>query len=294
MSLFLSAGELPWRVAVEKMPAGGLWFSTAPDFARARVAIVGTRNPEQAALEWTRRFATSLAQEGIDVVSGGALGIDTAAHEGGLAASGGAKTWLVSPAAFGTPHPIKRNDGLFERVARDGVLLSQFAPGTPYRREDPKTRNGLLMALVDAVVLVQGGAQSGTCNAATKAAERSVPCFVLSGPLWSRSFDANRINASKPGARWVHSEAELWGAIHLAVAAKNPNVVATPELTTTARALLDILASEPKHLDEVAEQSGLPMAELAPVLLTLSLENVVKEGPAGFWAIGSRSPGNTV
>lgn len=291
--IFLRTSELPWRLSVEELPHGGLWFSGAPDFSRPRVGIVGSRTAPNEALAFVTGVAGGLARRGIDVVSGGALGVDGAAHLGGLQSPDTAKTWLVSPAGLGLPSPPRQKD-LFDEVTRRGTLVSQFEPGTAALRHRYLARNAVLTALVDVLVLVQGSARSGTRHCAGCAIDRGVPVLVMAGPVWDPTFHANREIAARRGARWITSEAELRDSILLATAAHRPLTPQTPELTRTTRALLALLTAEPRHLDWVAEQSGLPMAELSPVLLTLCLEDVVKEGPAGFWAIGSRSPGNYV
>lgn len=291
--VFLHTGDLPWRLSVEKLPLGGLWFSSPPDFSRPRIGVVGTRTPDNAALEFAERLGRQLAGEGIDVVSGGAAGIDGAAHRGCLSARTRAKTWLVSPVGLDEVYPSVHRK-LFDQVREQGFVVSHYARNRTYLPGMAKPRNGVIAAFVDALVLVQGKSGSGTHDAADRALKRSVPVLLMSGPAWDVRFGANRDNAHRPGARWMHSETELWSAIRLATAAPDPAQRNTPELTHTTRTLLELLGPEPRHLDWVAQQSGLPMAELAPVLLTLSLEDVVREGPAGFWAIGSRSPGNYV
>ena len=292
MRIFRSIGELPFRVALEPLDLGGLWFSRAPDFSRKRVGVVGSRLATEGALELAAKLAGELAHEGIDVVSGGAVGIDGAAHRGCLDAQGeGASgiTWLVSPSGLGKPTPPEQKD-LFLEVEREGIVVSQFEPErfprTPNRHQ---LRNGVLTSLVDALVVVQAGRVSGTLNAGTQAIRRGIPCLVLAGPVNDPHYAGSRQIGAKRGALWIHSEAELWAALRLAIAGAGPEASASPALSGTARALLPLLTDEPRHVDWLAEQSSLTMAELSPVLLTLSLEDVVKEGPAGFWAIGSRT-----
>lgn len=147
-----------------------------------RVAIVGTRTPTKEAYEYTLALASELAQAGVVVVSGGALGIDTAAHEGALQA--GAGTLVVAPSSFDCPYP-ERNRGLFHRVVeRGGGYLTFFDTPTVARRHAFFARNALLVSLSATLVIVQAPFRSGARNAALWARTLGRPYWVVPHPPW--------------------------------------------------------------------------------------------------------------
>lgn len=275
--IYLKARDLPEHV---RATSSGLWFSQTPDFGRPRVGVVGSRRASEDALEFTHRFAGELAHAGIDVVSGGAVGIDHAAHQGCLDAGG--RTWLISPVGLDHHSPPEQRD-CFDAVRRRGILVSRFPPEVHDPHGKHRARNLVLVKLVDAVVIVQAGRSSGTLDTGKKAVQHGVPCLVLSGPVFDLRYEGSRELVQRRGPRWIHNEIELWDRIRMATASHRDDPV-----SPTARALLAHLDDEPRHLDWLVHQSGLSMAELSPALLTLSLKDVVREGPAGFWAIGSR------
>jgi DNA processing protein len=148
-----------------------------------RVAIVGTRCPTDPALEYAGYLARWLTERGIAVVSGGAKGIDAAAHEGALAASG--STLVVASSSFDRPFPSEHRQLFEDIVARGGGYLSRFERGVEPRRHQFLDRNGLMVALSQAVVVVEAPLRSGARNAAKWARRLSRPCFVVPSPPWN-------------------------------------------------------------------------------------------------------------
>ena len=148
----------------------------------ASVAIVGTRDPSPRADEYAADLAVTLAREGVCVFSGGAIGIDSAAHRGALAAGG--PTVVVAPAGFDSPSP-KANVALFERVLeKGGAYVSLCPPDERARRGSFFARNRVLAALAHVVVVVEAGFESGARNAAKHARQLGRPLFVCAAPPW--------------------------------------------------------------------------------------------------------------
>jgi len=119
---------------------------------RPTIGIVGTRSATSYGKNCARKFASDFAKAGVTVVSGGAAGIDTAAHEGAIAAGG--KTAVVKPSGIDISYP-RMNEGLFQRASENGCLVSQFAFGTSPRPESFIQRNHLIAALSQAVVIIE-------------------------------------------------------------------------------------------------------------------------------------------
>jgi len=141
-----------------------------------RVSIVGARAATRGALDFSRQLAERLATWRQVIVSGGALGVDAAAHEGALAAGG--VTLAVLGTGIDIAYPV-RHTYLFERICASGALISPLPPGTGALAWHFPFRNPIIAALGDAVVIVEAGARSGSLGTAAAATR-------LGRPLWAR------------------------------------------------------------------------------------------------------------
>ncbi|HUP23004.1 MAG TPA: DNA-processing protein DprA [Thermoanaerobaculia bacterium] len=190
--------------------------------AAPRMAVVGARQASPEALRRTARLARELVELGVTVVSGLALGVDTAAHEGTLAAGG------RTVAVLGTPlddvHP-RQNRALQERIGREHLLVSQFAQGTPTVPSNFPRRNRTMALLCDATVIVEAGEGSGTLHQGWEALRLGRPLFLL------RSlFD--RTDLSWPAEMHAHGAVVLSGVEQLvdalALGAPEPDLLVAP------------------------------------------------------------------
>src|SRR3954468_417449 len=146
------------------------------------VAIVGTRHPTKPYARYAHRLGRELAEAGVAVLSGGAKGIDTAAHRGALAAGG--VTVVVAPAGFERPYP-EQNAELFRQVvAAGGAYLSLPEPNCPASRGIFFARNACLVALAHLIVVVESPIRSGARNAAAHARRLGRPLFAVPAPPW--------------------------------------------------------------------------------------------------------------
>jgi DNA processing protein len=148
------------------------------------VAVVGTRRPTPDALDSAAHIARELAGRGVTVVSGLAMGIDAAAHRGALEADG--RTIAVLPSGFDAIHPTQNVD-LAEQIAQSGALISEYAPDVRLRPRNLMIRNGVVVALSLAVIVVQAeatqedGRQTGTMDAAARAARLGRTLYAIPG-----------------------------------------------------------------------------------------------------------------
>jgi DNA processing protein len=145
-----------------------------------RVAIVGARRGTPEGLEIAYELGLGLAAAGVVVVSGLARGIDTAAHEGALAAGG--RTLAVLGSGLSRVYP-RRNVGLAERITREGALISEFAPTTEPRRHTFPQRNRIVTGLSEAVVVVQAGPRSGALLSADFALQQGRELCAVPGSI---------------------------------------------------------------------------------------------------------------
>lgn len=182
-----------------------LWVrGRLPEASRPLLAIVGARAASRAGCRRTHELAAMAAQRGYTIVSGGALGIDAAAHRGALDA--GAATFAVLGCGVDVVYP-DRHAALFAEIAKTGGLLSEFPPGTPPRGRQFPSRNRIVAALAEAVLVVEAQAASGALVTARLAIEMGRPLLAIPGTAGTDQL----IAAGR--ARPVRDGAELLAAL---------------------------------------------------------------------------------
>lgn len=186
-----------WPEAVNQLdPAPeALWVQGNVDLLHSEgVALVGARASTEYGEHVTANLAGEATRAGWTVVSGGAYGIDCAAHRGALAVDG--PTIAVLASGLDRPYPIG-NAGLLQRIAAGGLLISEYEPGTTPSRHRFLRRNGLIGALATrGLVVVEASARSGSLNAARQAHEIGRPIYAVPGPITSAtSYGTNQLIA---------------------------------------------------------------------------------------------------
>jgi DNA processing protein len=264
--------------------------------ALAAVAIVGTRHPTRGARLYALRLAETLAKAGVVVVSGGACGIDGAAHRGALGVGG--RTWAVAPTGHEFCYPGE-HASLFAEIARGpGAMIWPFPPRYTHRSSF-HARNRVLVALSDAVVVVQAGFRSGALNAASWARRLNRALWVVPVPPWAAADFTGSRQLIESGALPLTSTHLLLDSLGLlaAEAAENRSAVggltgppsrgllppAPLDLSDREFKVLVATSTEPCHADAIATSAGMSPQATTAALLTLALENVVVEGPPGFF-----------
>ncbi len=225
------------------------------------VAIVGSRRPSAYGLAVGERLGKDLAAAGVTVVSGMAKGIDTAAHQGALAAGGA--TAAVFGCGLDVIYPAE-NRKLAERIGREGLLLSEFPPGTPAHPQNFPIRNRIVSGLSEGVVVVEGKQYSGSLITARLALDQGREVFAVPGNITNpASFGPNLL--IKQGAQLVQAasdivdglgaEARLRLARQTSLDLEPPSAPAPPPTSPLAGQLLSFLkVDKPVFLDELIEQ----------------------------------------
>ena len=304
--------ELP-HTRLERIEAEGP-LAGALERLDPAVAIVGTREPTPAAAEYAYRLARGLAALGVTIVSGGALGIDAAAHEGALDASG--KTLVVLPGGIDVAAP-SANAALFDRVRATGALVALRPRGQLPRPFSYFARNEVIAALVDDVIVVAAPLASGARNTARWARELGRRLWVVPGAPWDEGLAGNAAEL-EAGARPVVTGRTLLAALGLAEQSLGLFSGASPEARSpalprrasggrqaasnlpTTRPNLDLAAVDPDDrrvlealqrralgVDELVAGTGLSVASLRALLLTWTVDGVVIEGPAGLFRLAT-------
>ena len=255
------------------------------------LAVVGSRQPTPAGRAHARTFARAFAQSGLTVVSGLAIGVDAAAHEGAL--EGGGPTVAVVGTGPDLVYPTRHRE-LAARIAEGGAVVSEYPPGTPSRAEHFPQRNRIIAGLARGTLVVEAALQSGSLITARLAAESGREVFAIPGSIDSpQSRGCHAL--IRQGALLVEQPQEVlaelgWatpGGVHPAQpAAAGQDGAGAGEHgpdTRETRALLQALGYEPADLDTLAARTGLPGATLAARLLELELDGRVSRMPGGLF-----------
>jgi DNA processing protein len=249
---------------------------------RPRVAIVGTRSPTPYGEAQAVRFARALAAEGVCVVSGLARGIDQAAHAGALDAGGSSIAVLGS----GVDRPWPEGE-LAERMAREGLLLSEFPPGQAPRRHHFPLRNRLISALSRFVLVVEAAHASGSLITARWAADQGRGVGALPGRV-DHPMARGCHRLIREGALLVETPDEVLEELGLArSAAARPTAKANPprETSPTHAALLASLQGETLAAEELADRCELTLASALTALVELELTGAVVRGAGGMYRL---------
>ncbi|MFN0088813.1 MAG: DNA-processing protein DprA [Acidimicrobiales bacterium] len=251
------------------------------DPSRARgpaVALVGARRATRHGLDVARQWGQELAAAGVCVVSGLALGIDAAAHQGALAADAAPPAAVVGT-GLDTVYP-RRNQRLWAEVAERGAVLSEAPLSAPAARWRFPARNRLIAALADVTVVVESRARGGSLHTAKAAEALGRPVLAAPGPVQAPQAEgSNRL--LRDGAHPVLAVEDIFTAAGLAhperPALRRPP---PPRLGPLERAVLDAIGWAPASLDEVASRVDAPLGELALTVETLvAAQRVVRSGP---------------
>jgi DNA processing protein len=260
-----------------------LYLKGRPELLAApMLAVVGSRNATLQGKANAEVFAQALSGAGLTIVSGMALGIDAAAHQGALAGPG--STVAVIGTGADTVYPA-RNHALAQRIAAEGCIVSEYALGTPPLSANFPRRNRIISGLAAGVLVVEAAAQSGSLITAQAAAAQGRDVFAIPGSIHS-ALSKGCHKLIKEGAKLVESAADVLGELRvspLATMAIAPAARLDGNASPAARAVLGAMAHEPAHPDTLALQCALAPGQLSLVLLDLELGGHVERLPGGLF-----------
>jgi DNA processing protein len=267
----------------------GLWVAGALDGLRAPcVAVVGTRVPSDGGRRRARRLAEDLARAGVCVVSGLALGIDGAAHEGALAA--GAPTIGVLGGGHAHFFPPRHRELAARIVAGGGAVVSPFAPDVVPQPWQFLARNAVIAALADAVVVVEAAARSGALNTAGHGGDRGIPVLAMPGDV-DRPKAAGCNALIRDGATLIRDAEDVLAALPCAVlpragrpreGSRGGDRDVVPGDAPSVRRVLAALRDAACDAGTLADRLGLAPAELFPLLSELELSGRIVSGADGY------------
>src|SRR5437867_8845052 len=277
---------------------------------RQAVAIVGSRQATPYGLRITETLAGELSALGFTILSGFARGIDAAAHRAALAVGG--RTIAVLGCGLDVDYP-PGHASLHAEIAGSGAVLTEFAPGTPPRATNFPRRNRIISGLALGVVVVEAAEDSGSLITARLALEQGREVFAVPGPIDVPTSQGPH-GLLKQGATLVETvddiveellpqletvRTPLIDPLHLkstgcpdcmaAGAGKRRSFAPKPpDLSPEEQVVLRVMGREPRHLDDLTEQSRLPAAEVARILLGLELKALVHQLPGQQYCLKKR------
>lgn len=277
----LDLGEKNYPSLLKEIPDPPKKLYYRGDFqndSRPHVAIVGTRKATAAGLQLAKKFARELSARGIVIVSGLAMGIDTAAHEGALETKG--KTIAVLGNGLDWIYP-KQNEKLGNRILETGgAILSEYETGTPAYKDNFLQRNRIVSGLSLGIVVIEAPVQSGSLNTASHALEQNREVFVVPGPLNNENYAGSHA-LLRAGARLVTKPEEILEDLNLSSGSdKQQNLFANnPGLGEQQRTILTALqnSGEPVSVDKIRELTKMDVSTINSNLTFLLIQSIVKE-----------------
>jgi DNA processing protein len=247
------------------------------------VAMVGSRMTTHYGIETARKLAYQLAYTGVTVVSGGARGIDTAAHQGALSGKGRTIAVLGTGINLITP---PENAELFERIAANGAVITQFPFNRPADKQSFPIRNRIVAGMTLGTVVVEANLTSGALITANFATEYGRQVFAVPGRIDSpRSKGCHDL--IKKGAKLCEGVEDILSEFEYLFPASNKppspgdtGVLPALELSATEQKILDaVKADDETTIDEIIRASGLPSSTVSVALFGLEMKRLVKQLP---------------
>jgi DNA processing protein len=241
---------------------------------RYAIAIVGSRKPTPYGISAAENISGELASMGFTIVSGMARGIDSLSHKGALRAGG--RTIAVLGSGLDVPYPAE-NKGLMDKIVGSGYVVSEFPPGTPPDKENFPRRNRIISGLSFGVLVIEATADSGSLITAGYALEQGREVFAVPGNITSpTSVGTNEL--IKRGAILTRKADDIVGELAPVLKGFIRSKEKTKmEITDEEKKICSLLTGEPRHVDNISRESGLPTPEVLEILLRLELKGAIRQ-----------------
>jgi len=237
------------------------------------VAIVGTRKVTPYGRQITEEIASYLAANGMTVVSGLARGVDAIAHQSALRAGG--RTIGILGSGVDKIYPPEHR-GLADQMMERGAIISDYAVGTPPEASNFPPRNRIISGLSLAVVVIEAAETSGALITAEFAAEQGREVFAVPGSILApQSKGTNRLIQN--GALPLLTPADLMQALDIHRIGEQKSARKVLPMDETEAKVLSVLSREPLHVDEIRNQSGLPIEKISATLALMELKGMVRQ-----------------
>jgi len=245
------------------------------------VAIVGTRQPSAYGRQAAQQLAHHLAEKGVTIISGLARGVDGEVHRAALEAGG--RTIAVLGSGLNVIYP-REHTALAGAISRQGAVLSDYPLDAQPDAVHFPARNRIVSGMALGTIVVEAGETSGALITARFAGEQGRDVFAVPGSIFSRqSLGVHRL--IQDGAKLVATADDVLEELNLGMVAHQLEMQQLLEPQDPAeRALLGALAAGPKHVDELARETKLPIAQVSGTLALLELNGLIRQVSALTYA----------
>lgn len=270
-------------------PPPFLYVCGSLDGSPKNIAVVGSRNATAYGISTTQKLCADLCAHDITIVSGMAVGIDTAAHQGALAGKG--QTVAVLGSGFNKIYP-SQNLSLFERISEQGAVISEFALNTEPEAHHFPIRNRIISGMSMGTVVVEASRKSGSLITARLAAEQNREVFAVPGSI--QSFKSTGTHTLiKQGAKLVENAQDVLEELVAYMdppglhedRAQNHTAQIRSSLPPDELAVYNILSPYPEQIDSLVRKTHIEPGKLLSLLLQLELKEIVQQLPGKFFAI---------
>ena len=244
------------------------------------LGVVGTRRASRYGADTTKRFCKELSSAGICIVSGMAKGIDGCAHEATL--QNGGDTIAVLATGVDRVYPSE-NRHIYERLIKDGLVVSEYLPGSEAKPYKFPERNRIVVALSDGVLVVEAGEKSGALITLDIAIDEGKECFIV-----PQNVDTRTGKGSNERLRAMPDALTLDGSDVLArfgIKQKGDTITDSVQLDFFEMKIVELLEVGERHFDELLEILNVKSSELGGILTRLEIMGVVKDLGGNFYGV---------
>ncbi len=263
-------------------PPPVLFYRGKPKWKQYNLAVVGARAATSYGKRVTKEWIREIAKAGVSIISGLAVGIDTAAHEAALEAGG--HTVAVLGCGLDQNYP-PQNRELAQKIAEKGIVLTEFPLGVKPRAQNFPIRNRIISGLSQGVLVVEASPRSGSLITARLAAEQGREVMAIPGSIYSyRSHGCHQL--IREGALLVDRPEQILEALgisEISFGYFHENLKKDLTLEPEEAQVLEALEVYPTHLDEIAHRLGVEVSKVSGILLSLELKGLVQSSPGNFY-----------
>lgn len=284
--------EYPQRLKKIKNPPiilfvkGSIEFNPSASSGQAPqkyLAIVGTRRITNYGKSVTDLFSSNLAESGLIIVSGLAIGVDAQAHVSCMESGG--KTIAVLGNGVDVCFP-RDNQKIYDRILKgNGAIISEFPPGEPPNPGNFPSRNRIIAGLSDGVLVTEGAQDSGSLITANFGLEFGRKVFAVPGPITS-SLSAAPLRLIEKGAKLVITPDDILKEFKISSFAKaSAGQAKLKGLSSDEKKIVELIENEPLHFDEIVRRLGLDSSKTGTILSMMEIKGLIKNSGGGLYSI---------
>ncbi|MBK9098376.1 MAG: DNA-protecting protein DprA [bacterium] len=248
------------------------------------IAIVGTRQPTNYGKVHTEKISMELSKQGITIISGMARGIDSIAHN--AAVKSGGRTIAIIGSGLDIIYPAE-NKKLFEKISENGAVISEFSLGTKPDAQNFPRRNRIISGLSLGVVVIETGIQGGAMQTAALALDQNREVFALPGNVGVKQSDGTNLLIQKGEAKLITSADDVISELEIKLKPVLGKNIPKQQIDITLfeEKIINVMNSEPLHIDKIASLANLSSSDCLVNLLSLEFKGLIKQLPGKMFAL---------